>query len=359
MLGKGLHLIFGGQWGSEGKGKIVGYMATHEKIDAAISCFMPNAGHTHQYGNKSLVFQQVPVSAVNPNAKLLLGPTSAIHIELLLSEIKMLEDAGLDIWDRLYIHPNAVIVEGRHREWEKENLVYISSTTKGCGAALADKVRRDVNVKLAGDVEELEGYLSDTVSLVNNMLEQGGTVLGEMAQGFELSINHSGTFPYCTSRDCTPQQFLNDIGVHWSAVNTSWAVVRTYPIRVGNVYDKEGVILGYSGDVFDDQKETDWKTLSNKLGRPVEEITTVTKKVRRVFTWSWQQIQHMYRICRPNRIALTFLDYMDPSIYEASGAIGKEIVDATIDSFVKKVDRFAPIWLISTGPDVKHILLRE
>lgn len=305
-----LDIVYGGQWGSEGKGKIAGYLANERDYEAVISCFMPNAGHTYVDGETKLVFKQIPVGSVNPDVMIFLGSTSAINVPLLMEEIENLESHGLDIRNRLFIDPMASIITNEHANWEKEHLTRISSTAQGCGRALSLKVLRSGHLMLARDHKLLQPYIHDTIHAVNNILESGKHILGELAQGFELSLNISRFWPYTTSRDCTPQAFLNDIGVHWSHIRNSIMVVRPYPIRVGNVYDENKNMIGYSGGVYKDQNELSWKQISENAGFNILEKTTVTGKVRRVFEWSDQQYQRAYRITRPTDIALTFTDYL-------------------------------------------------
>ena len=187
----------------------------------------------------------------------------------------------------------------------------------------------------------------------------GGKVIGE------LGINHSRMYPRCTSRDCTPQQFLNDIGVHWSAVASSTAVMRSFPIRVGNVYNEDGHMVGYSGDVYSDQKELDWEEMSKLIGREVKEITTVTKKVRRVFSWSWTQALRMAMVCRPTHVAFTFADYMFPRVMGVKGIFDDAVGSAEpkmgpeFESFINMLDKnVAPVRFISTGPESDAVLRR-
>ena len=81
---------------------------------------------------------------------------------------------------------------------------------------------------------------------------------------------------------------------------------RTYPIRVGNIVDENGATIGYSGGVYDDQHELNWEDFPN-----VEpERTTVTKRVRRIFTFSEMQYRQSIARLRPDIVHLGFCDYL-------------------------------------------------
>jgi len=94
-----------------------------------------------------------------------------------------------------------------------------------------------------------------------------------------LSID-SEHYPMTTSRCVNVGQTLAYLDVPPSIIGDVIGIARSYIIRVGNV---EG---GYSGDTFYDSKEISWEKLSAKLNRPTIEFTTVTKRKRRIFTFS-------------------------------------------------------------------------
>ena len=123
-------------------------------------------------------------------------------------------------------------------------------------------------------------------------------VFVETAQGFSLGINQQ-FFPFSTSRECTVGQALADAGIPSSRLRKVLMTCRSYPIRVGNT-DK-----GTSGGWYPDQQETTWEELGVE-----PELTTVTKRVRRVATWSWQQFEDAVRANEPDAIWLGFMDYI-------------------------------------------------
>lgn len=371
---KGAWVVFGGQAGSEGKGAVCGYVARKWSWGAAVSNFMPNAGHTWvgpltgwpdaPEGDQKVVLSSLPMGVVSPSVdQIMLGPGSVINIDKLLEEIDMLETLGVLVRNRLSIHPRAMLVTEAHRSWERENLTRISSTCKGSGAALADKARRAENVILARDEDILAPFIADVCAELNDMIDRGRGVLVEGSQGFELDINHGHSYPFCTSRQCTPGQIMADAGLDGRLVTRSIAVVRSHPIRVGNVEDEDGEQIGYSGDYR--TKETSFEELGVD-----PEYTTVTQKKRRIFEWDPEGVSRMSAFCRPTDIALTFADYVDPDV---SGMTGERFLDEWDGSLFKlsedvfhfktDVEKAArrptcnpPVTLVRTGPHDDHTL---
>ena len=360
---KGVTVVFGGQAGSEGKGKIVGWLARRYNWEVAASTFMPNAGHTFVEDDGSeVVVTQLPVGLVGNCKSLVLGASSVINVEQMIAEAGEYNHK-YGVWDRLMIHPRAQVMLPEYQEWEADNLKYIASTGKGCGAAIAAKARREQMVVLAKDHPELRSLVRDDMDeYLNKTVNGGGGILAEQSQGFDLDINHGVSYPYCTSRQCTPAQICADLALDGRLITNSIAVVRSHPIRVGNV---DG---GHSGEYG--SEELDWGSISSRAGREVEEITTVTKRVRRVFEFDHERIGVMSRICRPTSIALTFADYIEPDIFGVTQEMyaNEFKYDLTrsfpdLESFLFHVARSTrrttynvPINLIGTGPKDSHMI---
>jgi adenylosuccinate synthase len=301
------NLVIDGQWGSTGKGKLCGYLALKHDIQAAICDFMPNAGHTFVSNDgKKFINCQLPMSVLNKDCKILLGPASAINVDKLLQEIDTHK-----VEDRLFIHPNAVIVTQEDRDYEISVLQRISSTLKGCGGSLSRKVMRVALT--AKDEPRLAKWICNTTEFLQKILISGGTVLVEGAQGFDLSLNHGHEYPYVTSRDVTPMSMLNNSGLPHTWLGDIYGCLRTYPIRVGNVFDEQGIQIGTSGPFYSDQEEITWKYLENlsKSSESLEERTTVTNKIRRVFTFSLQQFDKFIYTCAPNKLFINFINHVN------------------------------------------------
>lgn len=351
---RGATVVYGGSVGSEGKGAIVGNLVRRFQYRAAICSFMTNAGHTFQDGDEKIVVQQLPVSIIDPKIETIcIGPGSAITISQLYKELELYSEK-YNVEGRLKIHPRAMIIEDSDVETEQKLTKRVGSTMKGCGAALARKALRHPSVRLAKDTVWLHPFLADTTEIVNDVINFGGGVMVEGSQGFDLDINHGIAYPECTSRQCTPQQTLADCGIDGSLVARSVAVLRTYPIRVGNVVE-DGQQVGYSGEYG--AKELSWKEITLRSGSPVdlEERTTVTQRVRRVFEMDFNRLRYMGKVCRPTDIALTFVDYLDARLYGLTDWNTLLAVPA-VQKFLCDVEDavHAPVNILKTGPDDAH-----
>lgn len=313
MQGGKVNFIIDGQWGSTGKGKLAGYLATHHEVGMVISNFMPNAGHTYiDSTGRKYVSKCIPTAAVNRDAEVYLSPNSLIDIDRLMEEIEMFDCAN-----RLSIHPHAAILDPSHKQAEQEGDTEnrISSTQQGCGAALAQKIRR--RCRDAVSEPRLKGFVRDWAPELQMRLDYGHTALFESAQGFDLSLNWGLRYPYTTSRDITIGSLLSDAGVHILRVGDIYGSIRVNPIRVGNVV-KDGKTVGFSGPHYVDQTEMTWEDVTKESGspEPLQEITTVTGKVRRVFTFSWMQLMRFLYHCGPTKMFVNFVNYIDWNDYQ-------------------------------------------
>jgi adenylosuccinate synthase len=148
---------------------------------------------------------------------------------------KEIADVDADT-DRLFIDPQAMIIEPEDVEWEKEHLVNaIGSTGQGVGRATARRIlgRRSKAVRLARDMAELNGYTRRPIrEVLDGAFFEGKRVLLEGTQGTGLSLYH-GEYPYVTSRDSSVGGCLAEAGIAPSRVRKIILVVRTYPIRPG------------------------------------------------------------------------------------------------------------------------------
>lgn len=279
-MGK-VQIVVGGQYGSEGKGAVAGYLASLESDLLAIRTGGPNAGHTvYDERDERWALRQIPAAAVtNPTALLAISAGSEVDPAVLQSEGDLLEKwLPSKLWHRLVIDSQATVIETGHASAEAALVQSIGSTGKGIGAARSDRIMRTAKVWVdtLSDQEwfgmyHMYGKTGNNVArLARQMLSQGATVQIEAAQGFGLGL-HAGLYPQCTSSDCRAIDALAAVGISpWDPVVEEvevWVVLRVYPIRVA----------GNSGPM---KGETSWA----ELGLP-EEVTTVTRKIRRVGEW--------------------------------------------------------------------------
>lgn len=296
------NVVIDGQWGSTGKGKLAGYLCRTERVDCVVCDYMPNAGHTYiDPDGKEFIVRQIPVGACFPEIEsIILGPHSAIDVDIFLSEVDMIEDPN-----RIKIHPLATVVSPDDCQWESKAAGRIANTAKGGHASYMRKALRSTDAMLAKDNEILKPWVSDMAwEEPVNIMRHGGVVLLETAQGFDLGLNHGTSYPYVTGRDCLVGRAMDNAGIPPRYVGSVVASLRTYPIRVGNTP------TGYSGDVYPGQRELNWSQISNAAGYSVEEMTTVTKRVRRVFEFSFEQMHRMCRHLGPTHAFLNFVNYI-------------------------------------------------
>lgn len=307
-----------GQWGSTGKGLLNGYLAEVgecREADTVVCNFGPNAGHTYftLAGQRVMTCQIPTAGVVGPNVKaIMMGPGSIIDPPLLMSEWQTYVKAGRKV--NLLIHERAACVNReRHCAMERNLVNYISSTCKGTGAAQVDKIMRDAAAVASANPAVAEMCKTDTRIRVVGQFEWM-SILGiskflmiESAQGMELGVSTGSHYPFCTSRDITVWQVMSDCGIPaYFGLPKVYVTLRTFPIRVGNAYDAEGAQVGFSGPVYNDQRELSWE----ELGVPLER-TTVTNKIRRVFTFSYIGFEKMVKMLNPNGVFLNFVNYLE------------------------------------------------
>lgn len=301
------YMVLGGQWGSEGKGLFAGFIANQRKPDAVVSQFGPNAGHTWYEGDTPIVFKSLPVASVSKSVGIIfLGPGSVIVPEILERELDALQPyiSGKEV----FVHEAAAIVLAGDTSAERTRVVHIASTMQGTSEAMIRKIKRAAEYPAKAALKHLRPRC-EVVNHADYMSLMRGDVTNlqiEGSQGMDLSINSGYTYPYVTSRDCTPAQVLADCAVHPNDLGAIYACIRTYPIRVGNVIGGNGGILGTSGPYYPDQAELTWEDLNI-----AKEYTTVTKRVRRVFSFSILQIMKLIQEVRPTGIFLNFCNYTE------------------------------------------------
>jgi adenylosuccinate synthase len=325
-------VLIGGQWGSEAKGCAAAWLAYNcPDFDIYTTNAGAQAGHTSTHQGKTRVVFHLPTTPLvardlgRAGATIYLNSGAIIDPEGLYDEMhkEYIREAELDNIFKFYIHPMAAIITKDCKEAEMAKYskqTEISSTRKGVGESLANKILR--KSRLAGRYYSLGGFSAPFIRRLdlNQQLQAGRSVMVEVPQGVSLSLSHSGFYPYVTSRDCTVTDGLAAAGIHPSFLGKTMMVLRTFPIRVGN-------LEGYtSGPCYPDQEEIQWSDIEVE-----PEITTVTKRVRRVFTFSKLQIVDSFRLCRPDYVFLSFCNYVKTqqdldriiaSIYDAAEIVG-------------------------------------
>lgn len=345
-------VYIGGQYGSEGKGNIVYHVAG--EYDVLMRVGGPNAGH--KVPTEPVYTHRLLPSGTmgNPDALLLIGPGATLDLDVLMAEIADCQvEAG-----RLYIDPQAMIIEKKDLDAERELVSAIASTGKGGGAAAARRImgrhgKTDPAVRLARHIPELVAYVRPTSELLEEAFRAHKRVMLEGTQGTLLSLYH-GFYPWVTSRDTTTAGCLAEAGIGPHRLRRVVMVVRTYPIRVGSPPE------GTSGQM---SQEVDWDVVASRSGLDEEELRSheegsVSHNKRRVAEFDWELLRRAAELNGATDIALTFADYISKDNLNARRF--DQLTQETIN-FIEEVARVggAPVSLIATGFDSRSLIDRR
>jgi adenylosuccinate synthase len=268
--------IIGGQWGDEGKGKIVDLLAEKASIVARFSGGN-NAGHTvvNEFGKFGL--HMIPSGVFHSHVDCLIGNGVVINPRVLINEIETLQERGVAV-SRLFISDRAHLIMPYHLlldalEEDARGKSAIGTTRLGIGPAYADKMARlgirfgdllnkdlfrerlrailnhknalitrvfganplafdEVYQEYCHYADRLLPFIRETSLMVSEALEKGDTVLLEGAQGTMLDIDF-GTYPYVTSSSCTAGGACMGIGISPMQIDKIIGVYKAYTTRVG------------------------------------------------------------------------------------------------------------------------------
>lgn len=173
-----LTVVVGGQYGSEGKGKVTSYLALRDDVDIVVRCGGPNSGHTVDFKGQRYELRSLPAGFINQRSRLLLAAGSLINPEILLTEIKT---TGIDP-QRVGVDRHAGIISTSEGEEEGKLRLRdrLGSTLSGTGIGVANRALRSPGFKLAKDIPELHRFLTDVSAEANSTLDKGGKVISEV-----------------------------------------------------------------------------------------------------------------------------------------------------------------------------------
>lgn len=293
-------VVIGTHWGDEGKGKIVDLLT--ESV-AAVVRFQGghNAGHTLVVEGNKTVLHLIPSGILHPTVQCLIGNGVVLSIPDLFKEIKELEEAGVEVRNRLMLSLDCPLIMPYHIaldvsvEKERGNRK-IGTTGRGIGPAYEDKVgRRGLRLrdlldeqqllfKLEGILkqhnfmleqyygaepvtleaclaasltylDELKPMMGDVLSQLAMLRRNGQAVLFEGAQGALLDIDH-GTYPFVTSSNTTAGAISSGCGVGPLHLDYILGITKAYTTRVGEgpfpteLHDSVGIHLAEKGHEF-------------------------------------------------------------------------------------------------------------
>lgn len=415
-----IQIIQGGQYGSEAKGAVAGYLAIHDRMDAAVRTGATNAGHTVYHQGQKFVMQQLPVGWVNPNTFLVIGAGALIDPTILRREIAdIAARTGEDIRGRLLVDPRAYVHWPANQEASAKSGRHelIGATGKGCSQALISRLQlrgvEDFSFGVHAKKLNLGVRVGDTELYLNRLWDQGGRIQIEGTQGQLLDLA-LGPYPYTTHKQCGPAQWLSECGLSPNLPLDIVMVVRTFPIRVagnsgplpneiswprmarlvnGRRADADllpivnlSAIIEFENAVMVAAEQFEiplastgldqhwWEdrvkyrdALSNLNARALSllepdtveelrklfEMTTVTKKLRRIAQLDMATLEVSARQIRPSRVAVTFLNYQFPERWATNNPVTSEEM-GYLDGIAATCQ--APIELVNRGPLPEHFV---
>ncbi|MAG13240.1 MAG: adenylosuccinate synthase [Spirochaetales bacterium] len=332
-------VVIGAQWGDEGKGKIVDYLADRSDVVVRFSGGA-NAGHTIVAGETTYKLHLVPSGIVYPNTLNILGSGMVIDVEELYKELTGLSEQGLEWHGRVFISERAHVVLPRHKqqdlEMDAKRATPIGTTGRGIGVAYAEKAHRE-GIRIAEitnptqfaqlrkeDKDHLLPYVDKiremsidiTAFMAQNKDKQ---VLFEGAQGILLDID-IGTYPFVSSGYSSAAGAAAGGGIGPRALDKVLGVCKAYSTRVGN---------GPFPSEFTAERDGDLEHTVRETGR---EYGVTTGRPRRC---GYLDLVALKYACRANSIdflVLTHIDVYD-SMDKVQACVAYKHGETLIESF--------------------------
>jgi adenylosuccinate synthase len=338
-----LDIIVGTQWGDEGKGRVVDLLAANADFVARFNGG-DNAGHTVTVGEENFKLHLIPSGIIHPHTVGIIGNGLVVNPKVLLAEMDMLREKGVEISPkRLRISNAAHVITPGHLAIDQAREIdlgdeKIGTTLRGIGPAYNDKAARsgirmqqmlsqedladsvmvhmkNVNKQLttiydsapldptvvaqeyAGYAQLLKPYIGDVSVLLTEALTKGKTVLAEGAQGTLLDLDH-GTYPFVTSSNPTAPGVLVGLGIGLCNIGRIIGVTKAFQTRVG-----EGP---FPTEVFGDIAQQLRGTGEN----PWDEFGTTTGRARRVGWLDIVLLRYAVRVNGLTELTVTKLDIL-------------------------------------------------
>ena len=271
-------IVVGAQWGDEGKGKVVDFLAADYDIVARYQGGH-NAGHTVVVDGKKFVLQLIPSGILHPGKWVVIGSGVVLDPAALLSELESLAESGITATGRLFVSNRAHLIFPHAREMERAaeaalGPLKIGTTARGIGPTYEDKMGRrglrtcdlleperfrqklhdllehknalaralygkaaldsaPVIEQYLGYAERLRPFISDVAFLLAEARRAGKAILCEGAQGTMLDVDH-GTYPFVTSSSATAGGACTGLGIPPAAITDVLGVTKAYTTRVGS-----------------------------------------------------------------------------------------------------------------------------
>jgi len=364
--------VVGLQWGDEGKGKIVDFLAEQAEVVVRY-CGGANAGHTVRIGKEKYATHLLPVGIFRPGVVNLIGNGVVIDPKVLLSEIDEFTARGIVITPQnLKISYKAHLVMPYHmaQDAASESAAgegSIGTTKRGIGPTYADKMHRTTAIRVADLAHEdrlkqkiekivtdrnkllhalygappldwkeifetyreygrrLAPFVDDVGHLLLQYNRDGKHIVFEGAHAVLLDIDH-GTFPYVTSSNCSALGLYTGAGAPPQSVKNFVGIMKAYSTRVG-------------GGPFPTEQD-------NKIGEYIRErgneYGTTTRRPRRCGWFDSMAVRYSVDLCGITAITLTLLDVLS-GLDELKICTGYTIRGKKLDYFRADMDTLAEV----------------
>lgn len=248
-------VVLGCSYGDEGKGKVVYDLLKKNSCYNLCVRFngSGNAGHTIYENEKKMVVHQLPVGILRPNVYNLISSDCLIHIEKLKKELQEVKEYGIDVQGRLFISKACHIITDENIAYDKANNV-VGTTGSGIGPTYSQKMLRtgkrvedfqEVFKEMGIHVVDMRKFWASSFAKFNI-----NEILMEGAQGFELDINWSNTYPFCTSSTCTIAGAINT-GFPLKKLRNVYGISKLYTTYVGTMdfQPQDDIMLSKIGEL--------------------------------------------------------------------------------------------------------------
>ncbi|MBI2132403.1 MAG: adenylosuccinate synthase [Candidatus Tectomicrobia bacterium] len=381
--------VLGGQWGDEGKGKVIDWLAERADVVARYQGGA-NAGHTVVLNGKQYILHLVPTGILHPDVRCIIGSGVVVDPLALVEEIQYLRAQGVKVGENLAVGKRTHLIMPYHKvlDAHMEDLLgvnRIGTTGRGIGPAYSDKAAR-LGVRVSDLLDEKilterirvclalkrrilggigisreesqaldEGYnqemcrkvreilaphVRDTEAEIQEAAESGKRILLEGAQGVLLDLD-MGTYPYVTSSNTGVGGALSGLGLPYGKLNAVLGVMKAYCTRVGQgpfpteIHGEEGERLRSAGGEY-----------GATTGRP-----------RRCGWFDAVAARHCIRVTGLDGLVITKLDVMDNHA-AIQVCVAYELEGKRLTSFpaeINVLERCKPVyeefpgWMISTS----------
>lgn len=409
--------VVGGQWGDEGKGKIVDFLAEQADV-VARATGGNNAGHTVVVGKEKFKFHLLPSGVIHKGKLSVCGNGMVIYPPQIIKEIQDIESKGIRISDKnLIISSSAHVITEEQVDLDKQTGAKVGTTGRGIGPCYMAKIGRtglrmgDYARGQSPEAKKLAPLVKDTYLILNEAIEAGKKILVEGAQGTMLDIDH-GTYPYVTSSNPTAGGACTGLGIGPTKITKVIGLTKAYTTRVGRGplltelgTDEQTMNEDCSGELS--KEDIDKANSGNEyfagkvLRKRGAEYGTTTGRARRTGWFDGVVARYSTRVNGLTSIALTKLDCLSDlkelklcvaydidgkktgdyptsldmidrakPVYEAMPGWCCDITGVTVfeklpneaKAYVKRIEELArvPISILSTGPERSStIILKE